>query len=306
MSRARANFVNEVDALASAVSSPGVSKAAGLDIDPGTNVLRRGAAIAGLVMLETFIRERTEEVLREMQRWPAAYEDLPQSFRSRATIEALPHLEKYARMLKRQDDDFENEVISEARRISQMCPPSFEFTKFIAGDFTGNLSDSNLRDLLKVFQIKDCWNSLQRFSADVGFGVPSVHEVVRDVVRNRHRSAHSANFNPTASDMIDLPQNIRLVGMGVDAALSAASRAAVNNWRVWADDAFDWRRYLLIFKVLPDRSRFRILRSGTTRALRIVGTKNEVRTALPTTRSEISKVVVYLASDGRPLAWDIA
>ena len=65
-----------------------------------------------------------------------------------------------------------------------MSPPSFQFTKFVAGDYTGNLSEGEAEELMKVFQIKDCWRSLHSLSADVGFGVPSVREILSEIVRN--------------------------------------------------------------------------------------------------------------------------
>ena len=87
-------------------------------------------------MLESFVRDRTNEILDELQRWPAKYEDLPDKFRRRATIDALAHLEKYARMLDRQGSDFEREVLEQTGRIASMSPPAFQFTKHFAGDYT--------------------------------------------------------------------------------------------------------------------------------------------------------------------------
>ena len=157
MSTARANFLGEIDALARAVSSSPVGSAVGLGVAPGVGVLRRGAVITGLVMLETFVRDRTEEILVELQNWPAQYENFPKNFRDRATIDALPNIEKFAKMLRRQENDYETEIVTQISRMASMSPPAFQFTKFIAGDYTGSLSEQVTEKLLKVFQVKDCW-----------------------------------------------------------------------------------------------------------------------------------------------------
>ena len=106
-------------------------------------------------MLENFIRNRTEEILDVMQYWPARYKDLPRRFRDRATIDALPHIEKFAKMLRRRGGDYDTEIIAQVQRMISVSPPGFQFTKFVAGDYTDNISTTKTEELLRVFQVKD-------------------------------------------------------------------------------------------------------------------------------------------------------
>ena len=260
MSTARTNFLRDIQALAEAVTLPMVGSAAGLTVEPGVSVLRRGATITGLVMLEAFVRDRTEEVLGELQHWPARFEDLPRKFRDRATIEALPHIEKFAKMLRRQGGDYESEVITQICRMASMSSRAFKFTKYVAGDYTGNLSEKGAEDLLRVFQVKNCWDSMRNLSLDVGFGVPSVKEILTAIIRNRHQSAHSVGYTPPTGDVIGLPQNLTLVGMCIDSALSASVQVAVNDWRTWVSDGFDWRSRLDVYIIVPSGPRFRLIK----------------------------------------------
>lgn len=305
MSQARANFLKDISALESAVAFPGVSDTTRPATDEGVAVLRRGVAISALVMLEAFIRGRTEEVLSDLERWPARYEDLPESFRRRATIDALPLLEKYARQLRRDGDDFEGEVIAQAGRIAKMNPPAFMFTKFIAGDYVGNISESSVSGLLKAFQVVDCWNSFRIFAQNVGVGVPSVDQIFLDLVRNRHRSAHVSSHRLTASDMEELPDNVRLIAICFDAALSVSGCVAVNDWRKWSSSNFRWLQYVDIFFVDRAASKYRLIRSGSSRALRIFNSFDEVRSGLPRAKRARSQLILLRRTDQRPVAWNI-
>ena len=306
MSLARATYMNEINALSSAVLNSSVGTGATLFVDLEGAVLRRGAAITGQIMLESFVRERVEEVLEKMQSWPAGYDDLPRRFQDRAIIEALSNIEKYARMIKRVNGNYRTEVVAELGKLTSISAPNLQFTKFVAGDYTGNLSDSNLQSLLGDLQVKDCWRRMQVLSTDIGFGVPSVQEVLRSVVNNRHRSAHVSGFSPSAVDVLELPQNLRLIGICVDAALTASIQCAVNNWRRWVADDFDWLKEVVVYFLLPQHGRYRFIEKSGRRALRICEGLQEAREYLPKRNVGKVRLLVQLGGDGRPAGWDVA
>ena len=278
----------------------------GLSVDPGVSVLRRGAAIAGLVMLEAFLRDRTEELLVEMGRWPAQYDDLPERFRRRATIEALPNIEKYARMLRRNDEDYEAEILREANCIASMSPPVFKFTRFVVGDYTGNISEDSIQKLLRVFQVRNCWDSMTALSGEIGLGVPSIREVLKAVIRSRHQSAHQIGYTPAAADVLELPHNLRLIGICIDAALTASIEMALDNWRVWVSSNFAWKSALEIYFVSQSGRKFRVVKKGHKRAVRIVDGVLEAKSYLPRRVPGVSRLLVEQSRDGRPRTWDMA
>lgn len=306
MSVARKNFMEDIAALREAVASEAVGAGLGFPVPSGVGVLRRGAAITGLIMLESFVRDRVEELLIELESWPGRYDDLPERFRRRATVDALPHIEKYAKMLKRQDHDYVTEVREQAGRVASAQPGSYKFTKFIAGDYTGNISDAGAEEMLRVFQVRNCWNGFHSLSVDVGFGVPSVREVLRGIVLNRHKCAHVAGYMPTAGDVMELPFHLQLVGICIDCSLSASVRMALTNWRVWSSETFDWRSRLQIYFVVPSGKRLRLIRRGARRARRVVAEFGDARQSFPKGSAGTTRLLVKRSNDGRPAAWDIA
>ena len=202
MSAARDNFLDNLAGLIEAVDlQSGVKGATGIHISAGITVLRRGISVAALVMFETFIRDRTEELLNDLGGWPAQFADLPQGIRDASQLHALTHLQRYANMLKREEMDYEVELKDELAKMASTSGASRRFTRFVSGDYTGNISPESFKDLLGIFQIKDCWASFQKFSSEIGFGVPNTREQLSNVIRKRHKSAHTSKHTPTTADL---------------------------------------------------------------------------------------------------------
>lgn len=305
MSNARQTLHDELAALSDAIQTTGVASGQRAEFSRGEAVLRRGASITALVMLESFIRERTEEILEHLQSWPANFSDLPNKFRVRATIEALKNIEKYALMLKRQDIDYENFIFEQVSKMTRVNPPHFSFSKFTAGDYTGNISTSSVEELLKSFQIKDFWRKSRLLASDIGIGVPDVKQVLNNIISNRHKCAHVAQFNPNSSDILELVQNIRLIAICIDASLTASSKAALYDWRHWTDDGFNWIDFLELFLLTPHNNKLRLTKKDHQRAIKIVANPVDANEHIPRNNAKTTKLLVQLGKDLRPKAWSI-
>ena len=305
MSAARGNFLSDIGGLSDAGNLEIVAAGAlGAAIPPGVAVLRRGMLIAALTALESFVRDRTTELLGDLVRWPARFEDFPPKFRDAAVLNALLPLQRYAAMLKRQQEDYEAELAAEIGKIANSSGPAFEFTKFIAGDFTGNLSDVALKDLLATFQISDCWNAFRQFSAEIGFGIPSVHEIVKDLVSGRHRSAHVARYSPTAADIAELPANLFCIGVCIDVSLTASVQLALARWQPWSNGELNWREAVDLYFIEPIGAKVRVKKLGAARALRVADAAAIVG-HIPRARVGRLSVVVWKNAAGLPTEWRI-
>jgi RiboL-PSP-HEPN len=306
VSVSRAQFKQDLDGLTEAVAldliATGATHAA---TNPGVVVLRRGILIAALIALETFVRDRTSELLQRLGTWPARYDDLPQKLRDASLLNALSPLLRYATMLKRQQDDYQAELVSELKKMSSNQGPSYSFTKFVAGDYTGNISDSSLKDLLSNFQVNDCWNSFRVFSSDIGFGVPSVHELIKDVVRKRHRSAHSAGFIPTAADIANLAADLLCIGLCFDIALSASVEQALVHWKEWSEGERSWRDTVDLYFVDPYGAKFRLKRHGLKRSLHVLPNADEAKAMVPRPLPGRTIIIIYRDLASKPISWDL-
>jgi hypothetical protein len=117
VSVARGEFLRNLTGISEAIAlEPLAQGATNTTISPGMFVLRRGILVASLIALETFIRDRTSEALRVLERWPKSFEDLPERLRLASRMNALAHLQQFARMLRRQGENFETELRNESEK----------------------------------------------------------------------------------------------------------------------------------------------------------------------------------------------
>lgn len=306
MSLAREEFLRNIVGIGEAVNIESLAQGAvNAVLSPGILVLRKGVLVASLVALETFIRDRTAEALEGLERWPRSFEDLPDRLRMAARLDSLLYLQNFAKMLKRQGDDFELELRQEIERMSSGHGTVQRFTKFVAGDYTGNLSNDGLRDLLKSLQIRDCWSTFRIFSSEIGFGVPSVEEVLKDIVRKRHRSAHSARFSPNATDISDLSRELLCIGMCFDASVSASMAQAIAFSEKWASGDFDWRSAVNLYFIERTATKVRLKKHGRMRAICVVNDAAAAKLRVPASPLGQISVLAYRDSSGRPESWDI-
>jgi hypothetical protein len=231
---------------------------------------------------------------------------LPARFRDAALFGSLGKLETFAKMLRRQGDDYMREIMDQVDLISGNKGPSFSFSRHLVGDFSGNISVGSVKDLLLSFCIKDCWNSFRLLAADIGFGIPSVENVLSGLIRNRHRSAYVAGFSPTLNDTQSLPANLTCVGLCFDAAITASARRAIDNWTEWQNDAVDWRSHLQVYLIDPKGTHWRLQRSGRTRALRVTESRDLAYAAVPPASHGEVALAVFRDLSGIPEAWRIS
>jgi len=306
MSISRGEFLRSLNGIAEAIAlEPLAQGATRTLVPPGLFVLRRGILIASLIALETFVRDRTAEALRALERWPKSFEDLPERLRTAARFNALTNLYNFAKLLKRNNEDYEAELREEISKMASGQGTVQQFSKFVAGDYTGNISDASLKDLLSCFQVNDCWNSFRYFAADVGIGIPSVQEVVKDTIRKRHRSAHSASYTPTVTDISDLRSDLLCIAICFDVSVSSSMEQALAFSSEWASGERNWRDGVNLFIGRPAPAGLRLIKHGTRRALRVVADTAEAKSRIP--RAKAGEIAVFVLQDAasRPVTWDI-
>ncbi len=306
MSVARDEFMRSLSGIGAAIELESVAQGSMVaTISPSIFVLRRGILIAGLIALEAFVRDRTSEALRTLERWPRSYEELPEKLRIASRLSALAHLQQYAKMLKRQGDDYEGELRTELKKMASGNDSVLQFTKFVAGDYTGNISDNGLKDLLSSLQVHDCWNSFRQFAADSGIGVPSVQEIVKSTVRKRHRSAHSAGYTPTATEISELHSDLLCIAMCFDVSVTSSMEQALAASGKWAQGETQWKAGVALYLAQPHRTGFRLLKHGRRRALHVVTDIVAARSRIPRPDNGMIAVLVQHDSSGRPISWDV-
>jgi hypothetical protein len=306
MSAARSAYLTNIEGLKKALDLEILAAGSSGPADPpAIIILRRGVLIASLIALESFDRDRTTELLSRLASWPASFDDLPARFREAALPHALVNIQRYATMLKRNEEDYEAEIVAEVGKMASTRPPTFGFTRFIAGDFTGNISERSLKDLLSSFSITDCWEEFHQYSSNLGLGAPSVKEMLNGLVRNRHRSAHVAGYAPSAVETLSLPSSLICIGICFDTSMTASVECAIKRWAEFKSGRVNWRGATDIFFLDWHHGRLRVSKFGKERALRVV---DDLADAKDLVRSvSATHVPLLVRRDGslRPQTWEI-
>lgn len=306
MSHARRDLLNSISSLEAALMLDPVSSGNGpTDYTSGIAILRRGMFIAALISFESFVRGRTEELLNEMSQWPAGFGDLPSKFRDAAILHSLGHIQKYAQMLKRQEADYETMLIEEIDLLSSNKGPIFGFSKFFVGDFTGNISDQNISNLAALFQLEKCWESYGNFASEIGFGFPSIKEALNDLIRKRHRSAHSAGYIPTVTDIQGLSNKLICFGVCMDVSMTASVTFALYDWQKWCSNPIKWREQVDLYFLDAAKNTFKLLKSTGTRPLKIIEKPNDAFNHIRSPSSGRVSVVVQRNASKLPVSWSI-
>jgi hypothetical protein len=262
-------------------------------------------AISALVYLESFVRDRTEEILQDLGSWPGNYDDLPENFRDAALLHSLQGLHRYAKLQKREGEDYRAFITTEAEKIASTTGPSYRYSKFIAGDFTGNLSEELFKNILSYFQVKDCWTIFHTVSSRVGFGVPSVKNVLLEITRNRHASAHQRGFVPSTDFISGLPNNLLLLALCFDLATTASVRLALANWRNWSTGDVQWLNATTLWLIDPANARFRLRQWDRNRAHRLIDQPQLAGGILGASPTGKTTAVIERDSAGLPVAFMI-
>jgi hypothetical protein len=285
----------KLDAVANAIAAHGNTSSA--------TILRRGLLITGLVTLETFVRQRTDELLTDLAQWPGTFESLPDKFKVQALIEAPNRLHRYAKILKRGGEDFQSEVKSELIRMSKTSGPNFGFSKYIAGDYTGNLSEDGFKELLSCFLIKDPWNDFHGLSSEIGFGAPSIQVILNNVIQRRHKSAHDQSYIPAATDISGLDENVLILALCFDIAMTTSKNLALKG--SWNVDKINWRSVCDIFLIDRVKNQYKVGRPNGKRSLKIEHSEAGARTFIASQKSHHTKLMVLKDQAGRPESWTI-
>jgi hypothetical protein len=304
VSAARQRFLGDVAGIRGALALDPLATGSGGAVDPpAIIVLRRGILIAAFIALETFIRARCVEVVSQLGNWSGSYDDFPAKFRDAALFGAVSNLQKYAQMLKRQGEDYNGEIASEISLLGQTGGPVYNFSRHIAGDYTGNVSVSSVKEMMAAFGVKDCWNEFRQIAAAIGYGVPSIEELLKSLATRRHRSAHVAGYAPTTNDTQHLADQLIALGACIDLALTSSTRRALAHWTEWRDDDVKWRANVRLFMVDEESGKFRLLAAGQSRALKVKPTIEDIRNAIPAAQPGQTLLIAQRDSRKVPISW---
>ena len=132
-----------------------------------------------------------------------------------------------------------------------------------------------------------------------------MQEVVKNIVRRRHRIAHSASYSPTATDIAGLRTDLLCVAMCFDVSVSSSMEQSLSSCDDWANGNCNWRTGVNLYIAQPSAGGLRLIKFGRQRALHVVRDLLEAKSRIPRAVPGHIAVLVEHDSSGRPVGWDI-
>lgn len=193
--------------------------------DHSSRLLRNGAAVVGLAIVEDFLRDRSTEVLSKLDRGALPLNALPVAFQEAVTAGTVALLAAKVRAFERDGDD-PLPLIQAAGRSFASSAGSPMTLPGIALHWSGsNVTVGHVEATLKALQVNHHWAELTSFCRRCGFVLPGSLEVVfRSAIKDRHKAAHEARNDILITDLRSFGRHSLAVAMGFDTMLSRAAR----------------------------------------------------------------------------------
>lgn len=204
MSLARYTFLERLDVLRRSVSIDAVIDKAIVNHDEVARMLRNGLAVVGFSALEDFIKNRSGEILSSIGSTGVPFSSLPEKIRYAATIDAINAI-KYQITFK---DNVESLAYIQAhsKYISSTADTTYDLTPHAFAYDKPNVSEAEIKYILKCFSINDGWGQMSSISSSLGLTGLPLNESYKNASQRRHKAAHVANSN---TPQVDLEQFVR-------------------------------------------------------------------------------------------------
>lgn len=220
MSQSRENFIESHRALVIASTNPVTfDNQTNLDQDLCAKLFRSSLAVAVFSTLETFIKERTNEVLASIDHQKINFSSLPDGIQKAATFGAIKALNFRLQMMEKSQK--QNFAIQEAAQIASAASTSYKLSGLSFGHDKSNLSHEDIENILSSFQVDSAWGKIKIIAARVGFGgAGSYDEIFKNIAFRRHLSAHTTTAKVSQSDIVDSLPAIYAIAISFDLILS--------------------------------------------------------------------------------------
>lgn len=194
-------------------------------------MLRNGMSIIGFTILEDFIKRRTGEVLKSIGSPTSlcSFNNLPIKIKEVVTFNALKGISSRADMLRRNSEDHISFVQDETTFISSTKTATFELSAYSIGWEKSNINDSDIKDILSIFNVDGGWTAIKNLSTSFNCSVIDPSNSFKNFATNRHKAAHNTNTDSAMGDLMSFENQSKIIALCFDSLLSKSLSYIVSN-----------------------------------------------------------------------------
>lgn len=227
MSAARTAFLRRHAAQILAANDPALQGTgiAATTANEAARMLRCGLMVQSYASLETFLRERVEEIMAHVAAGTATFSRLPPRLQEMSIFGALEGLRFRVAMWGTSDPRARQLVQDETDAIASTARNPYGFSGMMFGYDRSNLSPANLKDFLEVVGVGgDPWRHLTLVASRVGLGGLPLRDGITNGYQRRNSCAHDAGSQVTPQQIEDFLRDSLATALGFDAFVSRAGR----------------------------------------------------------------------------------
>jgi hypothetical protein len=203
---ARNSFLGTLDILKDCLNDPVLIDKAPSEVahNQRAGMLRQGLAVLTFSAVETFLRERTGEVLSALTNRKLTFSDLSSSLQTAITVGALEGV-RFRLKLQRPADKI-SWLVTNLAPIANATTDIQRLSDHSFGYAASNLDEGVVKDILKAFGVLDPWNQMTHLTRRVGLALPSCESEFETIKNRRHASAHALT---STVPFIDLQNSLK-------------------------------------------------------------------------------------------------
>lgn len=217
---ARESFLATLAVLKDCLNDAALIDSAPADVahNARAQMLRQGLAVLVFSTIETFVRERTVEVLRSFTNASLVFTDLPSALQNAVTQGAL---EGVRFRLKLQPTSAKVAwLVANLAPISGAMVNVQGLSDHSFGYSTSNIGEDDVRDILKSFGVDTPWVQITSLTARFGIAVLDAEAEFVSIKRRRHSSAHALTGQVPYADLQNSVRSSLAICLAFDLLLS--------------------------------------------------------------------------------------
>lgn len=268
MSHARKTLIDRHKAYDIAIKSETIitKSPSETEHNSAARLYRNGLTVVAFAILEDFIKTRTGEILERVGSGLSSFSELPQKLRVAATAGVVRALKHQERFLNEKQIDYFSYHQRHSALVASTQNAGFEISPIAFGFDQTNINSDTVSHILKSFNVKEPWNTIETIAQHVGVGAPALKEAYENAVARRHKAAHQANADIESSDLLDFSPEILGIALGVDLSLSLSLRKLMDRDQSFLNGNLVSSKQVGIRLISPEGKGWRELVVGNKRA----------------------------------------
>lgn len=181
-------------------------------------MLRQGLAVLVFSTVETFIRERTGEVLRSFTNPSLVFADLSPALQKAATLGALEGV-RFRLKLQPAANKI-SWLVSNLAAISDAMANVQGLSDHSFGYSASNIGEDDVKEILRSFGVDGPWAQMTSLTARFGIAVLDAEAEFESIKKRRHSSAHALTGQVLFDDLQNSVRSSLAICLAFDLLLS--------------------------------------------------------------------------------------